>query len=98
MAARVKQMVADYSGWRFANRDPKQASDTPAIQRLSAIVAPTLVIVGERDVPDFQAIAVILAQAIPSAQKVVLPGAGHVSNVEDPAASSEAVLGFLAGI
>jgi pimeloyl-ACP methyl ester carboxylesterase len=98
VASRIKQIVGDYSGWHFVNEDPAIAPAPPAIQRLGEIAGPTLVLVGERDLPDFHAIADTLAHGIPNARKVVLPGVGHMSNMEDPSGFNEAVLGFLAGI
>jgi pimeloyl-ACP methyl ester carboxylesterase len=96
VAARLRQMISQYSGWHFVNRDPEQKPDPPAIQQLNTISKPTLVIVGQRDLVDFQAIADILARTIPDAQKVVLPGVGHMSNMEDPTAFNKVVLSFLA--
>ena len=58
--------------------------DPPSIQQLGRISIPTLVIVGERDVPDVRAIADILHQRLPYASKVVMAGVGHMSNMEDP--------------
>ena len=95
MAARLAAMVADYSGWHLLNTDPAQGLNPPAIQRLGTITAPTLVIVGERDVIDFQRSADLLVERIPGVQKVIMPGVGHMANMEDPARFTEIVLGFL---
>lgn len=65
---------------------------------MAEIRSPTLVVVGERDVPDFCAIADALREGIPDAREVVLPAVGHMSNMEDPARLNEALLSFLAGI
>ena len=56
-AARLRQMVRDYSGYHWTNHDPGRWSDVPTSQRLEQITAPTLVIVGGRDLPDFHQIA-----------------------------------------
>ncbi len=60
VASRLTQMFADYSGWHFVNDDPVSELDPPAIQRLNDISAPTLVILGEYDSPDFHSISSIL--------------------------------------
>jgi len=96
VAARLAAMVADYSGWHLMHTDPGQGLHPPAIQRLGSITAPTLVIVGERDVMDFQRSADLLAERIAGATKVVMPGVGHMANMEDPARFNEIVRGFLA--
>lgn len=94
-AARLKQIVADYSGWHFVNADPGQSIEPPAAQRLSNITIPTLVVVGEHDVPDFLATSDMLAQHIPNAQKVVVAGAGHMANMEVPDQINAAIRRFL---
>jgi pimeloyl-ACP methyl ester carboxylesterase len=63
--------------------------------RLHQIGAPTLVIVGELDHP-FLAGTDYIASRIPGAQKVVIPGAGHAANIDNPNAFNAAVLEFLA--
>ena len=92
------QIVSDYSGWHWVKQDPARTLDPPAIQRLDEISAPTLVIIGERDLSDFRAIADTLQQQIPGAKKVILTGVGHLSNMEDPKRFNEVVLDFLASI
>lgn len=98
VASKLRRMVGDYSGWHWLNHDPEESPRPPAIERLAAIGAPTLVIAGERDLPDFQAIADILATRIPHAEKAIIPHAGHMSNMEAPAAFNATVLQFLDGL
>ena len=74
---RLAEMIADYSGWHWANKDPIRPSDPPAIICLHQIRAPTLARVGEGDLADFRAIADLLARDIPDAKKIVLPGVCH---------------------
>ena len=95
VAARLKTMVDDFSGWQFLHDNPHDVLDPPAIERLGDVSARTLVVVGERDLPDFHGMAELLATEIPSAELVVLPGAGHMSNMDAPEAFNDAVLAFL---
>ena len=67
----------------------------PALKRLEQVAQPALVVVGERDLPDFQAIADILAGGLPDSRKVVIPEAGHMVNLEAPDPFNREVLGFL---
>jgi 3-oxoadipate enol-lactonase len=62
---------------------------------LGSIRVPTLVVVGEDDHLTPPAEAQVLADTIPGARLVVIPEAGHLSNIEKPAAFNDAVLGFL---
>jgi pimeloyl-ACP methyl ester carboxylesterase len=91
----LQQIVTDYSGWHWLHQDPGTGPTTPTIERLNEIQAPTLVIIGELDLPDFHLVTDMLQQQIPQAQKVNLPGAGHMSNMESPERFNEAVLNFL---
>lgn len=96
-ASRLTRIVSDYSGWHFVNHDPVRVPDPPIIQRLEEIRAPTLVIVGELDTPDNHAIADTLL-GIPNSRKVVMPGIGHMANMEDPEGFNETVVSFLADV
>lgn len=90
-----RAMVNDYTGWHFLNRDLDQRLEPPAAQRLHEIHCPTLIVVGERDLPDFQRIADLLHAGIAGAQKVVLPGVGHLASMEAAARFTELVGAFL---
>ncbi len=96
LAARLQTMVTDYSGYHWTHRDPGRWSEFEGERPLALMRAPTLVIVGERDVPDFQVVADFLAQKIPHCRQVSLPGVGHMSNLEAPALFNQTVLDFLA--
>lgn len=96
VAARLRVMVADYSGWHWLNRDQGRAVRPHAAERLGEIRVPTLILNGEHDLPDFHAVAERLAQGMPGARRAVLPDVGHMSNMEDPAAFNRVILDFLA--
>ena len=98
VAARLKEMVEDYSGCHWVSRDPGRWAYVPTIQRLEQIRAPTLVVVGEHDLPDFHRAADLLEQRLPNARKVVLSGVGHMANMEAPEQFNEIVLSFLAEV
>jgi pimeloyl-ACP methyl ester carboxylesterase len=72
--------------------------EPPAIGRLGEVQKPTLVIVGNEDVPDVLAISDRLAAGIGGARKVVMHGTAHLPNMEDPAAFNRIVRGFLADL
>ena len=62
---------------------------------LPHIDVPTLLIYGEQDVRAPRAVARSLHAAIPGSELVVLPGVGHVCNVEAPDEFNTAVRSFL---
>jgi len=63
--------------------------------RLGEIGVPTLVLVGELDVPDIQALAARLQREIPGARSATIAGAAHVPTMERPDEFAELVLRFL---
>ncbi len=69
-----------------------------AIQRLSEISVPTLVIIGERDSTDNHAIAVILESGIAGAARVTKSGAGYMLSLEKPGEFNWLALGFLSRV
>jgi pimeloyl-ACP methyl ester carboxylesterase len=95
VAAHLREIVGDYPCWHLLHTDPHRPFDPPAGERLTDVAAPTLVVVGEEDVPDFRAIADLLAVGIHGATKTVLPGAGHMANMDAPDAFNRVVLDFL---
>ena len=71
--------------------------DSSLIDLLPSIAVPTLVLVGAED-RNFLAAADYMAGKIPGAQKLVIPGAGHAANLDQPDAFNRAVADFLAGL
>jgi 3-oxoadipate enol-lactonase len=63
---------------------------------LAAIAVPTLVLVGEHDAVTPPLAAANLSAQIRGSKLVHIPGAGHLSNVENPDAFNAAVRSFLA--
>ncbi|RZJ29267.1 MAG: alpha/beta fold hydrolase [Brevundimonas sp.] len=63
---------------------------------LSAVAVPTLVLVGDKDALTPPEMAREMAEAIPDAELVIVPDAGHVSTLEQPAAVNAALLDWLA--
>ncbi len=92
---RLRQMInaATAQGIAAASRGMAERRDSTDL--LATITCPTLVLVGEQDVLTPPDVAKDYATKIPGAQFVVIPGAGHVSNLEQPQAFIQAVGGFL---
>jgi pimeloyl-ACP methyl ester carboxylesterase len=96
--ARLTEMISDYSGWHWMHDDPREDLSPPAVDRLHEIATPTLVVAGERDLPDWKRMCAIVAERVLGAQYVELPGTGHFPSLEDPVAFMETVLAFLASL
>ena len=64
---------------------------------LPMIRVPTLVIAGETDTNAPAPMMARMAEKIPGARYVCLPGLGHLANLEDPAAFDAVLADFIAG-
>jgi pimeloyl-ACP methyl ester carboxylesterase len=95
VAARIREIAKDnLHVWR---RLPigEQVPKPPAIERLADIKAPTLIIVGEQDVADIQAIVKLLQRDVKGAKTEVIAGAAHMPNMEDPQRVNQLLADFL---
>lgn len=80
--------------WESAPNDELQP---PASERLHEITAPTLVVIGDEDVPPVFDAVELLMEKVPNARKVVIHDAAHLPNLEHPQEFNSAVLSFLGG-
>jgi pimeloyl-ACP methyl ester carboxylesterase len=69
--------------------------DPPVTRRLGEVRCPTLVIVGDEDVADMQAIAVHVAGSVPGARLVQVPDAAHLPSLERAEEVNALILAFL---
>ena len=82
----------DFSKNRLAAQPERQA-----IGILSEIHVPTLIVVGEFDIPDVFVHAGAIESSIPFAQRVIIRNAGHLVPLEQPEIFNEQVFEFLNG-
>jgi pimeloyl-ACP methyl ester carboxylesterase len=87
----------DPAGLARAARGMLTQQDGHVIESLASVAVPTLVVVGELDEP-FRNAADYMAARIPGARYVVIPGAGHAANLDQPEAFNTAVGAFLATV
>lgn len=83
IAHRLAEMVGEYSGVNWTSADP-HTPHPRSIELLATIAAPTTVVSAELDVPCFHQMSEVLADRIPGARKVTVPGVGHMVNMEAP--------------
>jgi pimeloyl-ACP methyl ester carboxylesterase len=95
ISKRVRQLATENSHVWLENPILERPLKPFAVGRLSEIHAPTLIIIGERDVPDIQAIVDKLASEVRGAKKEVIRGAGHIVNMERPDEFNRALREFL---
>jgi len=94
----VEAMIRDYSGFHWLRHDPHRVFYPPAIERLGEIACPVQIIMGQHDIDDLQGVARRLVRQIRHARYTVLPGIGHIVNMEAPERFNEIVLDFLTSL
>ena len=67
----------------------------PALPRLGEIRVPTLIVVGEADIPDVHAHAGAIEAGIPRSRRVVVKDAGHLVYLEKPKEFSDLAIAFI---
>ena len=74
---------------------PEQYEPADVAVVLGAITAPSLIVSGGKDLPDFRLIAARLTAMLPGARPVELPWAGHLPTLERPQELSALLTAFL---
>jgi pimeloyl-ACP methyl ester carboxylesterase len=93
---RVREMILDTHARTVIAALAGMACRHDATGDLDGIEAPTLVVVGEHDAITPPDTARAMADAIPGAELVVIPDAGHLTPMENPDAFNRALDDFLA--
>lgn len=94
--ARMREMNQLVLERQAAETDAEpQPLDPPAVERLSELRVPTLVVVGALDRPGTLAGTERLADGIPGARRVVIPGAAHMVPLEWPDQFGDLIEAFL---
>ena len=97
--AEAEDMVAGFQAAEYLEAaEMPECVQLDLAARLGEVTVPTLVVVGEEDLPDLRLIAEILASTIPDARFEVIAGCGHTPPMEDPAAFNRVLIQFLASV
>jgi 3-oxoadipate enol-lactonase len=94
----LRELFLDMNGRTMHNdfdSAPMDELDPPAIGRLHEISAPTLVVVGDEDIPPVLDNIDLLMDSIKGARKAVIHDAAHLPNLEHPEEFNRIVLDFL---
>jgi pimeloyl-ACP methyl ester carboxylesterase len=81
--------------WETADEEP--LVDNLA-ERLGEVAVPTLILVGEEDIPDMHQIADRLERELPNAQRASIADTAHVPSLERPREFDQLVLPFLQSV
>jgi len=92
---RFRQLfIENYHGFLaplYLARTPKP----PALNRLSQLHTPTLILLGQLDVPEVFAVADVLTTKVSNVKKAIVPNVGHLPQMEKPEEFNRIVLDFL---
>ena len=95
IARELDAIIDAYSAFHWLRSNPFIPLEPPPAERLGEIDVPTLVAIGERDLPYNHAVAARLVDGVRGARRVDLPGLGHMAPMEAPATVSEMLERFL---
>lgn len=86
------RIIGQYPGRDLLSAEPEHPSMVCNPQSLRA---PTLVINGECDSLGRRSAGAAMSRWLPGAQRAIVPGAGHLPNLDNPTAYNELLAGFL---
>jgi pimeloyl-ACP methyl ester carboxylesterase len=92
---RVRALAASSSAEAITGALRALMTRPDSTPQLAAIHVPTLIVVGEEDAVTPRAAADEMHRGISGSELVVIPAAGHLSNLEQPAAFDAALIRFL---
>lgn len=91
----AKQKLSEILTAQNLTHDDMARPTRPAVARLGEIRIPTLILVGDQDIPDVHAHAGVIENAIPNSRRVVVEDAGHLMYLEKPDEFSRLAIIFL---
>ncbi|HYL98113.1 MAG TPA: alpha/beta fold hydrolase [Blastocatellia bacterium] len=95
ISKRIREIVMANASGELANPFLNRDLDLRSIDHLAEIHAPSLILIGDRDVPDIQKIVDTLAAGIKGSRKEVIKDSGHITNMEQPEQFDRFVLEFI---
>jgi len=92
---RVMKWMSDYPEKGRAEGIPVKPAPRTALKYLSEINVPTLILVGEFDIPDVHAHAGAINAGIANSTRKVIPNSGHLIPIEQPELFNKEIGNFL---
>lgn len=93
-ASFLHDAIMRYAGRQWIRDNSAQA--LPEMERLHQLATRTLLLTGERDLPEFRLMADVIEASVEELVRIDLPGLGHLLNLESPAVCARHINGFLA--
>lgn len=92
--ALLERMTARYNGGDLLQALP-ESDDHWDRAAIASLTTPALIVTGEHDLPSRLRAADALSAALPAAQRVSIPRAGHIPNLDNPAVYNAVLRAFL---
>jgi pimeloyl-ACP methyl ester carboxylesterase len=92
-ADELRREIEGYHGRQWMRDD--QRDELPDVDRLHELAMATLLITGERDVPDLRLIADVIEGAAPDVRRIDYSEAGHMLTLERPREVAQAIVEFI---
>lgn len=94
--AQIQAMLQTYQGYDFLDpAPPSNLAPEARADELGKVKAPTLVLIGDEEMPYLHLVAEALTYGIPEATMVVVRGGGHALSLQEPERFTAEVLRFL---
>lgn len=94
-ASLLKTMIEDNAGIFQMKFWPFEQTNPPSVKRLNEIKVPALIIIGDKDTAGVQNAAETAATGITGAKKVIIKGADHLPQMDNPAEFNRILAQFL---
>lgn len=98
LVQRVRTMIEGNQVSGIAGDLMAMAERSDSIALLKRMTCPVQIIVGELDLPTPPSDAKFMADKIPNTNLAIIPGAAHLSNLEQPDLFNETVRSFIANV
>jgi pimeloyl-ACP methyl ester carboxylesterase len=95
LASRLRRLTRENAHCWLRNPVLQRSPRPLAAKRLDQIKVPTLLVLGDRDLPQIKATIETLEKGINGSKKVVIKGAGHMVSMERPDEFNKVLLAFL---
>lgn len=88
-------MGYEYSWWGFLNPSGRESVAPPAIEVLSMIKVPTLIVTAENDIEACKEVADLMHNQISNSSLISIENAGHLMNMDNPKEFNRVVSDFI---
>ena len=96
--AEFRRIAEDHSWWAMTHSSPQVTLEPGALDRLTDIQVPILVLTAEYDIPACLEVADLLDSSVPDSRKIEMSDTGHLLHMEKPEAFNKHLIDFLLSI